>query len=836
MLLTVTHVLARADDSSGCKEVIPLHFVADDNDTVMKWRHALKATLAYSAKTVSQSASDWGASFLWRVWRTVPAPEASLYDHLQDELAASELEARDQTSPQSLEFLVQSSEPYGPALPENDGSTLLSAEVSPTGNIFDQVLYKDSRTKNESLSYFELLTSTNPQDIHRLQMLQTSGIVSELDMTLTTACAAELWDDAYGMGINPRTSPFDGIRADGNTALHFMCNQDPASAKCSLGIGSIYEKLLRVLLEKGGEQIINAANRQGITPLMMAVSRSNNVLVDLLVSLSADVFAEDAMGNTSFHYAVCFSTPDMFKILCSKMRRFRRASSYEALPQVMQSAKARTVKLRAAVFLGSLNQASKAVEEEPSNSTDLHSFAQAIVTLNSGGHSILHLAVARRDTDCFCKILDFLSELGLHSRLLCASDHRGETPLHYACRKGNIEEIIVLLFHGSRLGATSDGLLTAEGLLRQYISRKQQGGELLQLLFMLDQVIQKEDLAYEMYSEKKLSKDLSTSLAVSQVEFCQVLRKKRRLGIGMPSSVDVVRLMPSVLSCCPTLASSCDWIMKLVEAGDAESLIQKIDEIDETVASCIDMTDSNGNTMLHKAAEHGHLDIILILLDAGIDAAKENLSGVTAVHVAVSKGFADVYFNILSSLLSFEFMFHSRENIMHLAASGGNLEILDSLHCLGGSVKDGFGNSNGTLEAAMQNQQLKTSVYAACSLSFPSWSQLVLLEIKDFVLKLKECRSDWPTLMDSSAKSDNHSELRATIVDANGLMVAQSLTSDEGSAMWRHLSDELWQSLSTWHSRDEHRHYLVFLIFFFCIVSCSRCNFAGSYCCHQSQI
>lgn len=446
VLLTVTHVLARADDSSGCKEVIPLHFVADDNDTVMKWRHALKATLAYSAKTVSQSASDWGASFLWRVWRTVPAPEASLYDHLQDELAASELEARDQTSPQSLEFLVQSSEPYGPALPENDGSTLLSAEVSPTGNIFDQVLYKDSRTKNESLSYFELLTSTNPQDIHRLQMLQTSGIVSELDMTLTTACAAELWDDAYGMGINPRTSPFDGIRADGNTALHFMCNQDPASAKCSLGIGSIYEKLLRVLLEKGGEQIINAANRQGITPLMMAVSRSNNVLVDLLVSLSADVFAEDAMGNTSFHYAVCFSTPDMFKILCSKMRRFRRASSYEALPQVMQSAKARTVKLRAAVFLGSLNQASKAVEEEPSNSTDLHSFAQAIVTLNSGGHSILHLAVARRDTDCFCKILDFLSELGLHSRLLCASDHRGETPLHYACRKGTSKKSLFCCF------------------------------------------------------------------------------------------------------------------------------------------------------------------------------------------------------------------------------------------------------------------------------------------------------------------------------------------------------------------------------------------------------
>jgi len=90
--------------------------------------------------------------------------------------------------------------------------------------------------------------------------------------------------------------------------------------------------------------------------------------------------------------------------------------------------------------------------------------------------------------------------------------------------------------------------------------------------------------------------------------------------------------------------------------------------------------------------------------------------------------------------------------------------------------------------------------------------------------------------MDSLAKSDIHSALRATIVDANGLMVAQSLTSDEGSAMWRHLSDELWQSLSTWHSRDEHRHYLVFLIFLLLYSFKLTMQFAGSYCCYQSQI
>jgi ankyrin repeat protein len=251
-------------------------------------------------------------------------------------------------------------------------------DSSPTSRIFDDILYPDSSAKNETYTIVELKGSRNPKDRRRLQLLQQAGILLEHDLTLTTACAAELWDDAYGMSANPRSSPFDGILADANTALHFLCNQDPKSATSFLGNGSIYEKLLRVVLEKGGEQIINTANREGVTPLMLAVSRSNNVLVQLLVSLAADVFADDAMGNTCFHYAVCFNNPDVLSLLCSNMHqvKLRRASSYQKLPQKSSTATSRFAKIQASItFL-------KTVKESKKSDTPEVDFSRVSAILN----------------------------------------------------------------------------------------------------------------------------------------------------------------------------------------------------------------------------------------------------------------------------------------------------------------------------------------------------------------------------------------------------------------------------------------------------------------------
>lgn len=830
MLTSETDNLHSTDNESGSKKVVPMHFLADDTNTVMVWRHALRITLAESATSVGYQQSDWGASFLWRVWRTVPAPEISLYNHLFDQGISTNDEAVDQSSIQPVE--------YGPGDLSVAHHNLLSQtqiDGSPIGKLFDSVLYRESRPKSESLSFLELLSSANPKDVHQLKMLQDAGIESEIDLTLTTACAAGLWDDAYGMVINSsRSLQLDGIRADGNTALHFICNQDPKSPISTLGNGSIYEKLLRALLEKGGEKSINSANRQGVTPLMIATSWSNEVLVQLLVNLSADITAQDAMGNTPFHYAVCFSDPAVLAKLCVKLGRMRRSSYYEGmqLPQTGNQAKARFKKIQTAVTFATFSSL-QAPDERPS---DFYSFSQSISSLNSSGHSCLHLAIARRDTGYLCKILDLLDDFGLQARLLCALDHCGETPLHFACRNGCIEDIMVLLFHGSRVGAISDDGSTAESLLRQYVSKNQQENKVLRLVIMLGEIIQKEEIAYEHFLEQKQEKSANTTLIGSQVLFCQVLHKKRQIGIGMPSLMSMLDLMPTLMSYCPNLASSCDWIMKLVEGGDAEKLIEHVSDVGETIASCLDLTDSDGNTLLHKAVEFKHFDITAILLDAGADASKENLSGISAVHIAAFNGTPDFFFSLMSSLMHEEQLFHSRANIMHYAASGGNLDILNALHCIGGLVCDESGSSNGAFEAAMRSQQFQASIYIACLLPFPVTPQAIMFEIKDFCLKLEAHRCDWHVLMDPSTQLQVHSELQATIVDANGLMIAHSLTSNDESALWRHASDELWQSLSKWQSRDEHRHHLVLQFYHVVTVMVPvviHTFAAGAHCRHQ---
>jgi hypothetical protein len=84
-----------------------------------------------------------------------------------------------------------------------------------------------------------------------------------------------------------------------------------------------------------------------------------------------------------------------------------------------------------------------------------------------------------------------------------------------------------------------------------------------------------------------------------------------------------------------------------------------------------------------------------------------------------------------------------------------------------------------------------------------------MLEIKQFACNLENHQLDWHVLLDDSQSSEVHSELQATVTDATGLMVARSMTSNDETALWKHASDELWQSLSQWQSHDEHRHHLV---------------------------
>ena len=114
------------------------------------------------------------------------------------------------------------------------------------------------------------------------------------------------------------------------------------------------------------------------------------------------------------------------------------------------------------------------------------------------------------------------------------------------------------------------------------------------------------------------------------------------------------------------------------------------------------------------------------------------------------------------------------------------------------------------LESAIQHQQLAASIYAASQIPFPSHSRAIMEEINEFILKLDDHRSNWRILIEDATETEIHIDLNAKVIEANGLMVAKSLTSHDSSALWRRVSDELWQSLATWQSRDENRHYLVF--------------------------
>lgn len=87
-------------------------------------------------------------------------------------------------------------------------------------------------------------------------------------------------------------------------------------------------------------------------------------------------------------------------------------------------------------------------------------------------------------------------------------------------------------------------------------------------------------------------------------------------------------------------------------------------------------TDHSGNTALHLAAEKGHMGIVQLLLDTGIDINAANKDAQTCLHIAVSQNNTSMASLLLEKGASAEKKNGLGQNALHLAVEKGNVALV----------------------------------------------------------------------------------------------------------------------------------------------------------------
>lgn len=114
-------------------------------------------------------------------------------------------------------------------------------------------------------------------------------------------------------------------RADGITAIKAAVNsgadinrEDPDSGRTLLHDAAVHQspELVAALIDKGAN--INAADKKGCTPLILAVQSNDGKIAELLISKGADRNSRDVYGYTALLWALYYEYFDLAKALIKK--------------------------------------------------------------------------------------------------------------------------------------------------------------------------------------------------------------------------------------------------------------------------------------------------------------------------------------------------------------------------------------------------------------------------------------------------------------------------------------------------------------------------------------
>ncbi len=177
--------------------------------------------------------------------------------------------------------------------------------------------------------------------------------------------------------------------------------------------------LVKELLEQG-EDVNKKTYEEELTPLHIAILNKDIPMIYYLLEQGADIEAEDIGGNRPLHLAVALNLPEIVELLLKQGADVNAKARYGRTP-IMFSVVDPSLKLYDMLIKYGASPLDKDIEES----------------------TLLHYAA----TNSNIPMINLLtSQINVNS-----TNIKGETPLHFAAWKGDLETINALLEQGANL-------------------------------------------------------------------------------------------------------------------------------------------------------------------------------------------------------------------------------------------------------------------------------------------------------------------------------------------------------------------------------------------------
>lgn len=167
------------------------------------------------------------------------------------------------------------------------------------------------------------------------------------------------------------------------------------------------------------------------------------------------------------------------------------------------------------------------------------------------------------------------------------------------------------------------------------------------------------------------------------IESGAVVNSNQKSGQGAVSVVAGGNVMINQYPQPEVIPETSNNIFKFIENGD---LIKLRTLIDPKPALYINQINECGMSLIHVAAQHGHLEILTYLSKKGCNILAKCSVGRTALHYAASSGSVDLITYLNSFGIDINVEDNEKSTPIHFAAREGHLATIKELQHLGADI------------------------------------------------------------------------------------------------------------------------------------------------------
>ncbi|KAK0050334.1 E3 ubiquitin-protein ligase Topors [Biomphalaria pfeifferi] len=454
-----------------------------------------------------------------------------------------------------------------------------------------------------------------------------------------------------------------------------------------LAVHSGAVECVRLILGRTKE-LINAHDAHGAAPVLTAVQKGDNDLLNVLVTSGGDVNIQEVTSKRSpLHYALYLQNKEIFQYLLNNGADLTRTDHRETnivhrccavsepwyLEQILSSSSPNTKKalkmedgegatpVIVACQNGNIEQLRRLVES-----------GAPVANKDKFRRCALHHCAENTDTRCAEYILRSIPSL-----MTCA-DEEGLTPLHMAVIAGNIPLIKLLLKRGANLKAVDNEKHTVA-----HWATVCGHADVLDVLLENGAELDVPDKHHAF--PVHYAAQMVTSSGASQM----ILKTLLSNSVSVEAE-DKDKRTPIIWAASAGSSQACTILVEFgadVNRADKDDLTAlhcassrgQTACVETLVKNCnadLDPVDKNQCTPLFYAATLGHIECLKKLLDLGADSCRTDTRGRTVAHCAVVSGSTEA----LQVLSDYNIDLWTRnlkgDQPIHEAAQSGHIDIL----------------------------------------------------------------------------------------------------------------------------------------------------------------